>query len=312
MNFFSKIKLFMCFIFLNSITLASDLNKKEDITDRHLLILSNIIYENSEPETVKELIKNYKNHYEIPYKKPISLFSSKEFKDLKIIQREINKTTERHRGFSAVTFQKDNNIIIVFRGSDQYFRENVSYLIPKKEHAQAKYAIKYIKKLINMHVITQDTNLYFTGHSLGGYLALYASGVLLNMQIKGDKITFIKKNDETKPYPGDIDFKSCIKKIVIFNGLGLATSTNLKIKNSLLNIKDKIYAYRLKGDPISLFGMHFSDQIEFICPNIYDEVHNKYYYFLVGSHNCYHFFKLDYFKLNSNKLSTSELITASN
>lgn len=144
-------------------------------------------------------------------------------------------------GFSAITYSKDDNIIISFRGTDDgIINENWEYIIPKHQHPQSKYADRYIKKIENSDLIGENTKLYITGHSLGGYLATYSTGIVL----KSDKL------------------KKHFVKTTTFNGLGLGHISDKLIKENLKNIdKDKLISYKIEGDIVSLIGKHFTDFI---------------------------------------------------
>ncbi len=207
------------------------------LSEREILGIATICYNN----TPIEKFPNLKEEKKFNAKWFGGYSDPKEFSSFKIEDYVINKSNKKMSGFSAITYSKDNNIIIAFRGTDNgIINENWKYIIPNRQHPQAKYADQYIKKIEDSNLIEENTNLYITGHSLGGYLAIYATGIVL----KSDKL------------------KKHFVKTTTFNGLGLGYISDEQIKDNLENIdKDKLINYKIEGDIVSLIGKHFTDFI---------------------------------------------------
>lgn len=168
--------------------------------------------------------------------------------------------------FTAMTFKRDNNIVISYRGTDFNdagdWIQDISYGIvgyAGQEDIAQKYALKVAKHYPNC-------NIYVTGHSLGGYLAQIGGAALIQN-----------------------GYESNIKEIGYFNGMGLFFLSNINSKiNQKLNITKnryqslvntfnitqskakqsltswynnggKLVSYRINGDIISAIGQHCGD-----------------------------------------------------
>ena len=79
------------------------------------------------------------------------------------------------KGFGGIAIRKDNNIIIGYKPSRSYIDWIENFTIQFRPHPQRKYAIEFIKPIVN-----KNDNIYITGHSLGGLLAQYATYYLYN------------------------------------------------------------------------------------------------------------------------------------
>lgn len=179
--------------------------------------------------------------------------------------------------FTAMTFKKDNNIVIAYRGTDfdclGDWLQDTAYALGEagQELATIKYADAIAKKYPNARI-------YVTGHSLGGYLA----------QIGGAELV---KNHEEQ-----------VEEIAYFNGIGLAAFSNIKeainkiseytelkmfvektnIYSAINSVKDltkyekyqnatikvlkdwykkgnKLISYQINGDLVSAIGTHCGD-----------------------------------------------------
>ena len=106
---------------------------------------------------------------------------------------------------SAMTFKKDNDIVISFRGTEVEIGDIGSDLLygligsSGQEDEAQDYALKIAKKYPN-------SNIYITGWSLGGYLSQFAGAALLNNK----------------------DYKDNLKGVIYFNGIGLNFWSNFK------------------------------------------------------------------------------------
>lgn len=141
--------------------------------------------------------------------------------------------------FSASTYKEANskNIVVAFRGSSDWMDWVENILIYPwlfVRHPQAEEAESYIKKVVNKY---SDYNVYITGHSLGGYLALTAAASI-----------------------GSTNSNS-VERVATFNGLGLDGLTSPKyIKEGINNIKSKITCYRIDNDVVSLIGDNYNQK----------------------------------------------------
>lgn len=137
-------------------------------------------------EKIKERfsdIVNGKKEYEL-YQDLLRELEANKEKNYKewIISDVESKNTPSESGFVAFTIQPKgmNTKIVAFRGSepleDPYYRNDwknnftTTYALEARQQADAR---EYIKAL--MDKTEQTDQLYITGHSLGGNLALYAS-----------------------------------------------------------------------------------------------------------------------------------------
>lgn len=116
-------------------------------------------------------------------KKVNEVFNDKynELSEFEIVRYEDGK-----HGFGAIAIRKDNNVIIGYKPTRSYKDWIENFTIQFMPHPQRKYAIEFIKPIVNKH-----DNIYITGHSLGGLLAQYATYELHNAEYKNIKtVTF--------------------------------------------------------------------------------------------------------------------------
>lgn len=173
--------------------------------------------------------------------------------------------------FTAMTFQRGNDIVIAYRGTDfddlAEWGQDIAYGLlgaTFQEDATTQYALNVAKNFPNH-------NIYVTGHSLGGYLAQIGGAALINN-----------------------GYGSNIKEIGYFNGMGLFFFSNIENKiikacgtrselqdlSKLVNPNSTFYksqitakqvlknwynnggklvSYQINGDLVSSLGQHCGD-----------------------------------------------------
>lgn len=225
------------------------------------------------------------------------LASTSEVKNWQILNyckvKTVEPSLDNCAEFSAMTFKNDNNIVISYRGTDFEdvgdWTQDICYGLigaTGQEDEAQKYALTVAKKYPN-------SNIYITGHSLGGFLAQIGGASLLNSK-----------------------YKNNVKEITYFNGMGLLFFSNLE-KNStaistfknVLNknninldkLKDdtiqreaattltnwhksggNLNLYRINGDLVSALGTHYGNIKGFDAYNKCIEHHkNKQYTLMI-------------------------------
>lgn len=216
------------------------------------------------------------------------LASTDEVKDWKIVNYTKFDTTvaKGTAQFAAMTFKKDNDIVIAYRGTDfddiGDWLQDLSYGLvgyAGQEGVTQDYA-----RLVADHYAKNNKNIhiYVTGHSLGGYLAQIGGAALAE----------------------DKNYVKNLKEVSYFNGMGLnfwsnivnniSTSTKytkLKENSSQINtIQDKaqialtnfknnggkIISYHINGDIVSSLGTHVGTKIGYDAYDVCIEHHNGY------------------------------------
>lgn len=166
--------------------------------------------------------------------------SSAELKGWVVLESVYNPIT----GFEAAAYAKDNNLVIATRGSeaknladivqDWMYADIIGYVSGLNFQLPAMET--FIKRVSDRYADYYD-NIYVTGHSLGGYLAIMASSQLVKH-----------------------GHKDSIRSVVTFNGLGMS---NMGVIGALLDIDDhvnfnkikaKIINFRTTYDVVSLIG----------------------------------------------------------
>lgn len=243
---FFSLSVSVVFLFISVFSFPCSAENRNSVSEREFLILA---------------LLTYSNEFDPNNSDPVSLLTSRFFErvdinddaitesDLdgwRIVDYEINSRNSERAGFSVAVYRKKNNLVIVPRGTDGgVFFENWKYIF-RDEHPQAVYMTNYLQRKVIPYLYKapdrKDLKIYFCGHSLGGYLALYGAGFLL----------------------GYSDFAKNITNIVTFNGLGLDKKTNPDILSRLKRLDTKkIIHYRVTRDIVSLLGMTFSKPISF-------------------------------------------------
>lgn len=88
---------------------------------------------------------------------------------------EIVRYENGYKGFGGIALRKDNNIIVAYKPTRSYKEWVENFTTQFMPHPQRKYAIEFIKPIVN-----KSDDIYITGHSLGGLLAQYATYYLHN------------------------------------------------------------------------------------------------------------------------------------
>lgn len=270
----SKLKslphVFLLIFFFTFVCLAR--KSIQTVSERELLLLSIMSYNNNQNTNVSETIID--NNFERKWFAGYGDIS--ELKGWRIVDSIINTDAKKMAGFSVISYKKGKNLVIAFRGTDSgIVQENWGYFILNNEHPQAKYVNQYINNLKNVSFVNQETNIYLTGHSLGGYLATFALGKIMGINELKDKLV----------------------KATTFNGLGIGyTSDKAMIKRLSKIGPDKLVNYAVRGDVVVLIGRHFTKvkYLDFI-PKSFDATMN----FISGPHFPYNFLAQSPFLKNS-------------
>ena len=181
------------------------------------------------------------------------------------------------KSMAAFVLEKDNNLIIVFRGTDTEALADVAYGI-NNYHNQEEYAKKYVLEILEKYSAKEgEYKIYVTGHSLGGYLA----------QIAGAEIARnIEQYDNLE-----------LDRIVDFNGIGINFLTYLGEEYNYGNqaetietLKDlgkeegKLISYYTYGDLVSALGVHYGE-MRMLLPSIDSVDYHRNNYKILGNLN---------------------------
>lgn len=201
-----------------------------------------------------------------------------------------------NNAFDAITFKKENNYVIAFRGTDYpdlyEWITDVLYSI-NGQNSQSMKAYNYAQEVYDK-IIKDNSNakIYVTGHSLGAYLAQIGGAAIV------DKEASITESPETREVLNAaklVDYNkeynisnSHLEQVAYFNGMGVtpifvSNKFTTNINNSLIylsthdkngnvvnsdrtvNYSDDIKSsgrlvlYSITGDPISDIGFHYGE-----------------------------------------------------
>ena len=152
---------------------------------------------------------------------------------------EYRQLPETRDNLSCSVFQKDNMVVFAFRGTpfpeinwsgiwngSINWSQTLGYYLPatnsfNSKHAQYNSLLSMLKDYLYPYLRDLDKNIYITGHSLGGWLALESY-----LAIKGDNsLSAIRRNN--------------INKVVTFNSIGVSQYSETAI-NQLLRSPNNI------------------------------------------------------------------------
>jgi len=204
-----------------------------DISDRDLAMCAGICYDdipycNDISLLSKERQKNLNSHFDGLQNLPMNdknRVSADELKGWEILKVDENYNTDT--GFSSTVFQKGNNIIVAFRGSEgelnpftqhDWMNDFTSYLIGVS--FQDEDAKNLLKNVLEKH---KGNTVYVTGHSLGGHLA----------------------------YTSVVGYDFPFAKVATFNAFGLSSLHDNLCISILKNRSVPINAFRVKNDMVS-------------------------------------------------------------
>ena len=180
------------------------------------------------------------------------------------------------KSLAAFVLQKDNDLMIIFRGTDLEGFGDFLYGV-KNYHGQEEYANKYVLEIMDRYSKKEGKfNIYVAGHSLGGYLA-QTSGATIQQNI--DKYNNLS-----------------LKKIVTFNGIGINFFTyygdkyNYGNQNKTIETlkelgnQGKLIEYFTYGDLVSALGVHYGE-MRMLLPSIDSVEYHRTNYKLLGNIN---------------------------
>ncbi|MBE5820617.1 MAG: DUF2974 domain-containing protein [Clostridiales bacterium] len=183
------------------------------------------------------------------------------------------------KSMAAFLLKKDNNLIIVFRGTDIDWPTHIVYAT-QNYHSQEQYANKYVLEILDEYCDDGvEYNVYVTGHSLGGYLAQIAGAKIEQTLVADTKYSNIH-----------------LKEIVDFNGIGINFLTKLgdteNYGNQAENIatlkklgeEGRLIEYYTFGDCVSALGVHYGEMRE-LLPSIDSITYHRENFKLLGDFN---------------------------
>jgi len=164
------------------------------------------------------------------------------------------KYTNRGTSFTVYVYRKhyytDINLglydyIFSFRGTDDTldYIENVLQIVGNIGGLQAEDAVNYVRNFISKNV-NLIHNVYFTGHSLGGYLAQWVQNEIIDQSLFQSNKTFTITFNAPGVSPFIFPFISPYQAKV----MGKISRDKVK------KYDNYIHNYRIKQDSISLWG----------------------------------------------------------
>ncbi|MGH4120765.1 VWA domain-containing protein, partial [Clostridium sp.] len=233
---------------------------KWDISDRDLAIAADMAYHDL-PE-----VSNF-DYFNDSWKEAINTRLGDKANLNELVGWSIEDSHYSLGGLECIAFKKDNNLIIAYRGSEgnnawDYIADwGVADILGfiTGFNAQVPASKAFIKKVINNN---RDCNIYVTGHSLGGNLAMNAASTAINMN------------------------KDKFERLATFNGLGLLVGVTFGLfdvvdEHRLLSVEDRIYDYRVEKDPVSNLWItfHYGEKKEVKKSDGAKDAHHMYSFF---------------------------------
>jgi len=211
-------------------TKSADKRNLGEVTDLQLVLLNCILFKDSLTELEGKMIEGHDELIDSKYKENISGGDQlvDELKGYKLVDYDYGDIT----GFKAAAFTKENNLVIVYCGTDHPtdFVDDV-FAALFDFSAMDGQAKAFVKDNVRNH---RDYDLYITGYSMGG------------------RLCYLGTEDAIDSGLGDH-----LKKVRTFNGLGVKealdlTDSNLSnIHNLQVKFADKTIDYIVKGDVVS-------------------------------------------------------------
>ena len=218
-----------------------DPNKKED---KKVIIPVN---NDEKPKDKKENQLSDNNDNELLGAHFLSLCASKAYLDNPSIGgwNVSHKPLYEKVNLYCVVFENEENVVFAFRGtplpsfnsiknscnSIKDWKQTLSYYIGDNEdakHAQFEKLKEFVKNYMVGYVNENKKNIYITGHSLGGWLALMS-------------YLELSSNSEYTAYSNQISAK--IKRVVTFNSIGVSNSDTKLLNQYHIKNPDKILNY---------------------------------------------------------------------
>jgi Lipase (class 3) len=174
----------------------------------------------------------------------------------KLSDYQLVSVTNGEIGFSAIALKniKDNSLLFAFSGlkkinlQDIYQRligfDSPDNASPVAVDEQAQQAYKWVKSILNKKE-NAGSNVYFTGHSFGGYLAQYVGYQLISDNSMKDHQLM-----------QGVTFNSL--GVLLDNGSKKLSETTKKIQESY---KPIFTNYIVKGDPLDYASKTFFEEI---------------------------------------------------
>lgn len=261
-----------------------------DVSDRDLVMLSQLAYSNL--FSVGTLIENDLSQDHKFYGGTATMAEMKGWE----LAHSSSKNDDAMLGFYGVTYKKDDNYVIAFRGSEahdlmdiiqDWIIADIQGILLNQFNYQAFIAQQYVDKIIDQISDLGDNKIFITGHSLGGYLAQIATIKFYNYD----------------------EYQDNIKKSVNFNAPGI-NDAMLESLTNIDKISNCIENWRVKDEKYFDIVSSFNEKIGTTYTVKYGDLTNKEYTFfldlmnahLIGTHMLNSFLEDDKFKTTLKRL----------
>ncbi|MEG2235905.1 MAG: VWA domain-containing protein [Clostridia bacterium] len=162
-------------------------------------------------------------------------------------------------GFGAVAIKKGNNIIISYEGTafgkdfllDVVFADLIG-IVSGGPCMQLYKAYQFANDLMNDF---PQSEIYMTGHSLGGWLANKVFGTMLDADMNiNNQLPAGNLSNSIKQISNSFKENNYrIKKVVPFAAPGFVSETRI-LGTKYSEFRKKLFNYKIDTDPVSLFG----------------------------------------------------------